>query len=58
MKMGKPLGKLVWWFLRKLDILLSEYPVMPLFGTYLKIALIFKKDTCTTMFIAVILIKA
>jgi hypothetical protein len=31
-KLVQPLWKSVWWFLRKLDIVLSEDPAIPLLG--------------------------
>jgi hypothetical protein len=40
------------WILRKLDIVLPEYPAIPLLGIYPKDAPTFNKDTCSTMFIA------
>jgi hypothetical protein len=43
--------KSVWWFLRKLDIVLLEDPEIPLLGIYPKDALTCNKDTCTTMLI-------
>ena len=47
----QPLWKLVWWFLRKLDIVLPEDPGRPHLGIYPEDALTCKKDTCSTMFI-------
>jgi hypothetical protein len=48
----QPLWKSVWWFLRKLDILLPEDPGIPLLGIYPEDILTCNKDTCSTMFIA------
>ena len=46
----------VWWFLRKLDIVLLEDPAIPLLGIYPEDVPTGKKDTCSTMFIAALLI--
>ena len=40
--------KSVWWFLRKLDIVLPEDPEIPLLGIYPEDAPTGKKDTCST----------
>ena len=53
---GTPLWKSVWWFLRKLDIVLPEDPVIPLLGIYPKDAPMYNKDTCSTVFIATLFI--
>ena len=50
--------KSVWWFLRKLDIVLLEDPVIPLLGIYPEEVPTGKKDTCSTMFIAALFIIA
>jgi hypothetical protein len=50
--------KLVWWFLRKLDIVLTEDPAIPVLGIYPEGAFIYNKDTCSTMFLAALLIIA
>jgi hypothetical protein len=50
--------KSVWWFLRKLDIVLPEGPVIPLLGIYLEDASTCNKDTCATLFIAALFIIA
>jgi hypothetical protein len=55
---GPPLWKSVWWFLRKLDIVLSEDPAILLLGIYLEDVPTGKKHTCSTMFIAVLFIIA
>jgi hypothetical protein len=47
-----PLWKIVWWFLRKLKILLTEDPATPLLGIYTKDTATYNKDTHSTMFIA------
>jgi hypothetical protein len=52
-KLVQPLWKLVWWFLRKLDIVVPEDPAIQLLGIYPEDALRCNKDTCYTMFIAV-----
>jgi hypothetical protein len=49
--------KSLWWFLRKLDIVLPEDPAIPL-GIYPEDVLTFNKDTCSTMFIAALFIIA
>jgi hypothetical protein len=55
-KLVQPLWKLVWRFLRKVDIVLPEDPAIPLLGIYPEDALICNKNTCSTMFIAALLI--
>jgi hypothetical protein len=52
------LWKSVWWFLRKLDILLPEDPAIPLLGIYPEDVPTVNKDTCSTMFIAALFIIA
>ena len=52
------LWKSVWQFLRKLDIVLLEYPTIPLLGIYPEDVPTGKKDTCSTMFIAALFIIA
>jgi hypothetical protein len=54
----QPLWKSVSWFLRKLDIVLPEDPVIPLLGIYPEDAPTCNKDTCSTMFIAALFIIA
>jgi hypothetical protein len=56
-KLVQPLWKSVWWFLRKLDIVLPENPAIPLLGIYPDVPTS-KKDTCSTMFIAALFIIA
>ena len=55
-KLVQPLWKSVWWFLRKLDIVLPEDPAIPLLGIYPEDVPTGKKDTCSTMFIAALFI--
>jgi hypothetical protein len=50
--------KLVWWFLRTLDIVLLEDPAIPLLGIYPEDIPTCNKDTCSTMFIAALFIIA
>jgi len=50
--------KSVWQFLRKLDIELPEEQAIPLHDIYLKYAPTYKKNTCSTMFIAALFIIA
>jgi hypothetical protein len=57
-KLVQPLWKSVWWFLRKLDIVLPEDPLIPLLGIYLEDVPTGKKDSCSTMFIAALFILA
>ena len=48
-----PLWKIIWGFLKKLKIELSNYPAIPLLGIYLeKMKALIQKDACTPMFIA------
>jgi hypothetical protein len=54
-KLVQPFWRLVWWFLRKLDIVLPEDPLIPLLRIYPKDGLTCNKDT---MFIAAIFIIA
>jgi hypothetical protein len=51
-KLVQLLCKSLWWFLRKLDIVLPEDPAIPLQGIAPKDAPTYKKDTCSTLFIA------
>jgi len=57
-KLVQPLWKSVWRFLRKLDIKVPEDPAINLRGIYPKDAPTYNKDTCSTMFIADVFIKA
>jgi hypothetical protein len=52
------LWKPVWQFLKKLEIVLLEYPSIPLLGIYPEDAPTCNKYTCSTMFIATLLIIA
>jgi hypothetical protein len=54
----QPLWKSVWWFLRKLDIVLPEDSTIPLLGIYPEDAPTCNKDTCSTIFIADLFILA
>jgi hypothetical protein len=56
-KLVQPLWKIVWRFLRKLDIILPEDPAIPLLSIYPEDAPT-GKDTCSTMFIASLFILA
>ena len=55
-KLVQPLWKSVWQFLRKLGIVLPEDPAIPLLGIYREDPPTCNKDTCSTMFIAVLFI--
>ncbi|EDL86446.1 rCG65873 [Rattus norvegicus] len=57
-RLVQPFWKSVWRFLRKLDIELPKDPAIPLLGIYPKDAPTYKKDTCSTMFIAALFIIA
>jgi hypothetical protein len=50
--------KTVWWFLRKLDMVLPEDLAIPVLGIYLEDVLPCNKDTCSTMFTAALFIIA
>jgi hypothetical protein len=52
----QPLWKSIWWFLRKLEIVLSEDPAVLLRGIYPKDAPPYHKDTYSTMFIAALFV--
>ena len=58
LKAEQSLWKSVWWFIRKLDIILPEDTVIPLLEIYLKNDCPYKKDICSTMFIATIFVIA
>ena len=52
-KLGQPLWRTVWWFLKKLKIELPHDPAIPLLGIYPeKSKTLIRKDTCIPMFIA------
>ena len=57
-KLVQQLWKSVWWFLRKLDIVLTEDPAIPLLGTYPEDVPTCNKDTSFTMFITSLFIIA
>jgi hypothetical protein len=48
-KLVQSLWKSVWWFLRKLDIVLQENPAIPLLGIYPEDVLTCNKDIRATM---------
>jgi hypothetical protein len=50
-KLVQPLWKSVWQFLRKLDIVLSEDPSIPLLDIYPEDVPTGNKNTCSTIFI-------
>jgi hypothetical protein len=54
----QPLWKSVWWFLRKLDIVLPEDPAIHLLGIYPEYVPTGNEDTCSTMFIAALFVIA
>jgi hypothetical protein len=57
-KMVQPLLKSIWPFLRNMDIVLLEYPAIPLLGIYPEDVPTGNKDTYSTMYIATLLIIA
>jgi hypothetical protein len=57
-KLVEPLWKSIWWFLRKLKIVLPEDPAILLLGIYPKHGPPYHKDMCSTMFIAALFIIA
>ena len=57
-KLVQPLWKSVWWFLRKLDIVLPEDPAIPLLGIYPEDVPTVSKNTRSTMFLAALIIIA
>jgi hypothetical protein len=57
-KLIQPLWKLVWQFLRKLDIVLPEDLAITLLGIYPEDVPTCNMDTCSTMFIAALFIIA
>jgi hypothetical protein len=54
----QPLWKLVWRFLRKLDLVIPEDPAKLILGIYTQKLLQMYKDKCCTIFIAAIFIIA
>jgi hypothetical protein len=57
-KLVEPLWKSIRHFLRILEIVLPEDPVIPLLGIYPKDAPTYNKDTCSSMFIEPLFIIA
>jgi hypothetical protein len=57
-KLVQQLWKLVWQFLRKLDVVLPEDPAIPLLGIYPVDVPTCNKDTYSTMFLAALFIIA
>jgi hypothetical protein len=57
-KLVQPLWKSVWRFLRNLDIVLPEDPVIPLLGIYPEDVLTGNKNTFSTIFIAALFLIA
>ena len=57
-KLIQPLWKSVWWFLRKLHIVLPENSSIPLLGLYPKDSSIYNKYTCSIIFIPALFITA
>ena len=57
-KLVQALWKSIWWFLRKLDMVLPEDPAISLLGIYPKDVPTYNKDTCSTMFIEALFIIA
>jgi hypothetical protein len=56
LKTVQPLWKSIWWFLRKLEIVLPEVPAIPLFSIYPKDTSPYHKDKCSFMLIAALLV--
>jgi hypothetical protein len=54
----QPLWISIWWFFRRLEIVLSEDPAIPLLSIYSKDAPPYHKDTCSTIFIEALFIIA
>jgi hypothetical protein len=52
MQAGATIWKSVWWFLRKLDIVLPEEPLITLLGMYPEDVPTCNKDTYSTLLIA------
>ena len=57
-KLVQPLWNSVWWFFRKLDIVLPEDPTISFLSIDPKDAPTYNKDICSTMFIAALFIIA
>ena len=54
--MVQPPWNSISWLLRKLEIVLPEDPAIPILGIYMKDAPPYHKDTCSSMFTAVLII--
>jgi hypothetical protein len=54
----QPSWKSIWWFFRKLEMVLPDVPAILLLGIYPKVAPPNHKDTCSTMFITALFIIA
>jgi hypothetical protein len=52
----QPLWKSIWWFLRKLEIVLPEDLAIPLLGIYPKDAPPYHKDMYSTMLLAALFV--
>jgi hypothetical protein len=57
-KLVQPLWKLTWYFLRKLGIVLPQDPAILLLVIFPKDALLYHRDTCSTIFIAALFVIA
>jgi hypothetical protein len=57
-ELEQPLWKSIWQFLRKLEIVLPEDPAIPLLVIDPKAVLPYHKNTCSTMFIAILFVIA
>jgi hypothetical protein len=55
---GTRLWKSVWWFFRKLDVVLPEDPAVPFLGIYPEDVPPCNKGLCSTMFIEALFIIA
>jgi hypothetical protein len=55
-KLLQPLWKSVWWFLRKMDIVIPVDPAIPLLGIYTKDCPTHNKGNCSTVFIATLFV--
>jgi hypothetical protein len=49
-KLVQPLWKSIWWFLKKLEIVLPQDPAIPLLGICPEDVPPYHKDICSTMF--------
>jgi hypothetical protein len=57
-KLVQTVWKSFWLFLRNLNIVLQDYPAIPLLGIYPEDVPTGNKNTCSTMFIAALFIIA